>query len=802
MNRLSAQILTACCLVSISTGIFYLATPAAYAQRSLVITLYNSGLKAYEKGNYREALRIFRQCESMAGSVKHSPRESAQLLYSLGETLRCLGQYKEAEDTLKRSMAIMDQLPRMQRNYLFHYNSLALIYQAQGRFIEAEQLWKQSEDLAGKGSYRTLLPVGNLARHYYLWGKTAEQKEYVEKCERVAEKSPKTEAIAYARFSRAQLDEQLGNFKKAEDEYKQALSSCSAVNGPNHPYSGFILKEMSDLYRKESRYNDAENALRDALKIFESQYASEHPDIAETMVKLGRVLCDQGKYSQAKTLVQSALKTEQSLLNGGDNLITAKAKDCLGIILRQDGRYQESKKMIEEALEIQKRILGSDNIEVAITMRDLARVMEEEADFEQAESLLQTSMAIIERLSGPDHPERAAAANALAHAYYRDEKYAEAEPLFKKAMELSDRVLGPNNYVTASGARDLGNLYFKQKRFEDAQFYLKKSLTIDERIYGAEAPRIAGDLTALASVYGEQGDTEKAGELLKKAAQIKNVLPGGRTASDAIPELSANPNGDRPVADKWALVVGISTFKDSSINLKYAAKDATDFKNFLVTKENFKPDHVKLLTDESASRENIISLLGDRWLATHVGPDDLVVVYVSSHGSEAADKAGGTNFLVAHDTNKNSLAATGIPMQWLSNIVAEQVKSDRIILILDVCHSGAVSEGQKGLTRQGVDTSTLKIGKGQMVLCSSHADQVSWESKNYENSVFTHCLIEALQSNDGKTSMLDAFKRLRVLVESEVLRDRGDLQTPILDTKHWQGKDPVLAVEPLKRAEK
>jgi tetratricopeptide (TPR) repeat protein len=782
-------------------SVFCLSAAPSFAQRSMVISLYNSGLKAYERGNYREALRIFRQCESMAGNIKHSPRESAQLLYSLGETLRCLGQYKEAEETLKKSMAIIEQLPRGQRYFLYHFNSLALIYQAEGRFTEAEQFWKQSESLSGKGDLRSLLPVGNLARHYYLWGKTGEQKEYVEKTEYIAARSPKTEAIAYAKFNRAQLDEQLGNFKKAEEEYRQALANCAAVNGPTHPYCGFILMHASDLFRKESRYPEAEKCLRDALKVFEAQYPSEHPDIAETLVKLGRVLCDQGKYSQAKTLVQSALKTEQNLLNGEDNLITAKAKDCLGNILRQDGRYQESKKVIEEALEIQRRILGADNIEVAITMRDLALVLEEEADFEQAESLLQNSLAIIERQSGPDHPERAAAANALAHAYFRDQKYEEAEALFKKAMELSERVLGPNNYVTASGARDLGNLYVKQKKFNDAEVYLKKSLAIDESIYGQDAPRVAGDLTALASVYGEQGNTEKASELLKRAAQIKNVLPGGRTA-ETLPEIKANPDADRPVGDKWALVVGISTFKDSSINLKYAAKDATDFKNFLINKENFKADHVKLLTDESASRENIIGLLGEKWLATHVKPDDLVVVYVSSHGSAATDQAGGTNFLVAHDTNKNSLAATGIPMQWLSNIVTEQVKSDRIILILDVCHSGAVSEGQKGLTRQGVDSNAMRIGKGQMVLCSSLADQISWESKNYENSVFTHCLMEALQSDEGKTSMLDAFKRLKVLVESEVLRDRGDLQTPVLNTKHWLGKDPVLAVEPLKSAEK
>ncbi|MFT2543646.1 hypothetical protein ACMWP9_37310, partial [Escherichia coli] len=44
---------------------------------------------------------------------------------------------------------------------------------------------------------------------------------------------------------------------------------------------------------------------------------------------------------------------------------------------------------------------------------------------------------------------------------------------------------------------------------------------------------------------------------------------------------------DAGIGSKWALCVGISSFQDPSINLKYAAKDATDFSNFLVAKGNF-----------------------------------------------------------------------------------------------------------------------------------------------------------------------------------------------------------------------
>jgi hypothetical protein len=57
--------------------------------------------------------------------------------------------------------------------------------------------------------------------------------------------------------------------------------------------------------------------------------------------------------------------------------------------------------------------------------------------------------------------------------------------------------------------------------------------------------------------------------------------------------------------------------------------------------------------------------------------------------------------------------------------------------------------------------------------------------------------MEALQTDKDKTTMMEAYKRLKVMVESEVLQDRGNLQTPLLVNKNWIGSDPALAVEPI-----
>ncbi len=258
-------------------------------------------------------------------------------------------------------------------------------------------------------------------------------------------------------------------------------------------------------------------------------------------------------------------------------------------------------------------------------------------------------------------------------------------------------------------------------------------------------------------------------------------------------EESALDVTNRPVRDKWALIVGISNFQDSKLNLKYPAKDAKDFNDYLLKEGHFAADHVKLLTNEQATRANILSELGDKWLPRVANPDDLVVIYISSHGSASDMDIGGVNYLLAYDSQVDSLYASGLPMQDLTRIIKGRVHSDRVVLVLDACHSGAADPGAKGLFRQGnVDISEVAQGTGQLVISSSQPSQVSWESKHYQNSVFTRCLIESLKSKGDATTLGEAFSNMKDKVQQEVLTERGVLQTPVLKSR-WKGNDLRLA---------
>lgn len=254
-----------------------------------------------------------------------------------------------------------------------------------------------------------------------------------------------------------------------------------------------------------------------------------------------------------------------------------------------------------------------------------------------------------------------------------------------------------------------------------------------------------------------------------------------------------------PIGDKWAVVIGISKFADSDVpTLRFAAKDATDFYNFLTdpTAGRFARNHVRLLTDENATKENILDAIGDSFLPHAALPEDLVVIYISTHGSPAGADIRGVNYIVAHDTKVRKLFSSGIEMQDLVRKIKERVHTNRIVLILDTCFSGATSDtGHKGLTRTNVSGNQVAQGIGSIVICSSAPDQRSWESDALNNSYFTKHLINALRKNQGKVPLQDAFFTMREQVRSDVLHDKGMLQTPELSGK-FVGPKLVLGLQP------
>jgi len=240
----------------------------------------------------------------------------------------------------------------------------------------------------------------------------------------------------------------------------------------------------------------------------------------------------------------------------------------------------------------------------------------------------------------------------------------------------------------------------------------------------------------------------------------------------------------RPIGDKWAVIIGISKFADTQVPpLHYSAKDAQDFYGYLIDQRagRFNQDHVRLLLNEEATKVNIMDAIGDSFLPHAANPGDLVLIYLSTHGSPAGADIRGVNYVVAYDTQLRKLFATGLEMRQLLQIIKERVHTNRILLVLDTCYSGAGAEsGHKGLVRTNVDSQELAQGIGSLVISSSLPNERAWESDNLHNSYFTRFLIDSLKENPDSKTIDKAFETMKSKVQSTVLREKGELQTPVM----------------------
>ncbi|SRR6266481_591247 len=297
---------------------------------------------------------------------------------------------------------------------------------------------------------------------------------------------------------------------------------------------------------------------------------------------------------------------------------------------------------------------------------------------------------------------------------------------------------------------------------------------------------------AISHAYANMGNQQRSAKYLAYAGKLgcnpSSVTQSTRAASVAAPASPAVEEMNSYVRQKWALVVGINTFLHPKEvpTLHVSAKDAQDFADALQDPKigRFPKQAVKLLLNEEATVENIRTEINR--IAVNARPDDLVVLYFSTHGSsadmDAATDQGQTGYIVAYNTDVHNLYATAFPMDELKRVVDLRFKAGRVITFLDTCYSGdALQHGGSKALSVGISQDSLARiaqGKGRVVIASSRSNEQSWECN--QNSCFTRQLLEAMRQRDGLSTVTDLYKQLQLNVPTVVMREKHAQQNPVM----------------------
>ncbi len=221
-------------------------------------------------------------------------------------------------------------------------------------------------------------------------------------------------------------------------------------------------------------------------------------------------------------------------------------------------------------------------------------------------------------------------------------------------------------------------------------------------------------------------------------------------------KIAGSPGGSAMA--KVALLIGVSEYADGGLtSLPAAVKDIIAMQRVLQHPEigGFAATDVSVLQNPHRleMERSLYHLFAKR------RKDDLVLLYFSGHSIK--DETGKL-YLATSETYKENnstlVKPTAVSASYIHEVMSES-RSQRQVIILDCCFSGAFP---RGMTAK--DDGTLAIeaqlgGEGRVILTSSTSMQYSFEQQGLDLSIYTHYLLEGIatgaadQDNDGWISI-------------------------------------------------
>jgi hypothetical protein len=196
------------------------------------------------------------------------------------------------------------------------------------------------------------------------------------------------------------------------------------------------------------------------------------------------------------------------------------------------------------------------------------------------------------------------------------------------------------------------------------------------------------------------------------------------------------------------LTVGINNYKDTALDLKYAAPDAEALAKAFVENckgQPFRDVKTKTLLNQDATAKNIAKELVE--MRKNVAQQDLVIVFFACHGVKHKKEY----YLLTHEADVDQLDKTSLSGADLRKSLNDY--KCQVLLMLDACHSAGFGEGKK-LAKLGMKPATDDVARdltddeiGIAVMCAAMAHEKAEGQGGH--GLFTQAVLDALAKKPG-----------------------------------------------------
>jgi tetratricopeptide (TPR) repeat protein len=380
---------------------FYPAFESAEAKRFQSLTL--DAENARGAGDLAKAEMLYSTAVAEAQSSSN-PSHLSRASDGLGRVYQGQRRYREAERIFQDQLEAA--VSSSQPNTLVHagHMSLALLYQDEGKFGEAETHYKaalaeteKTELFPGRGFWCSTSMW--LAKFYVAQQRYSEAEPLFQRALEIHEEDRgPTSYLPHHLQEFAKLHEAQGRYETAEALYRRALEVCEQLHSTNSLFAARALDDLAAFCRARGRYSEAEGLYRRSLTIVEDNVRSQAAGWSkgwrswrnrkeiETKIRLNQIPIstaldriamvyeDQQKYGEAEPLRSRSREIKERAWGERHPSFLADSLAAHATVLHKIGREQEGAEIDKRVETIRSRYpQGSVRCSLRATVRPIKR---------------------------------------------------------------------------------------------------------------------------------------------------------------------------------------------------------------------------------------------------------------------------------------------------------------------------------------------------------------------------------------------------------------------------------------------
>jgi serine/threonine protein kinase/tetratricopeptide (TPR) repeat protein len=457
--------------------------------KALVLQLFEGADPEANGGAHMSARELLdRGWMTIEPELQGQPDVQAEVLDTVGEAYRKLGEYKRAQALLDQSLRIARALPSSPAGT----TALARALRSRGR------LHSDAGDAAN--AERLLLEALALQR--------------ATKPQPVLDITETLSSLGHAAFAN-------GDYATAETRFSESLGIRRELLGSDHALFAANLANLGNVRQQQARYPQARDLHAQALAIYRKRLPPTHPHVAGGLSNLAKARFSLGDSAEAERLYREALALLQEAF-GESHPNVAMVKNNLANVLLNRRDLVGARTLLEDALRIREAALGPRHPMVALNMNDLGKLAFDNDDLASAERWYRQALDAY----APDHHWRSATVFNLAFAHEKKGELAAAERGYREAFEAQRREYGPEHDRAGMCLLRLGVVLHKQGRLDEAEASLRQAMEIMRKRMEAGHPRRALASLSLGQLLLDRGQPDAAAPLIREALSIRRKAYG------------------------------------------------------------------------------------------------------------------------------------------------------------------------------------------------------------------------------------------------------------------------------------